>query len=167
MGLGDGDVGPAFDIVAPGHIPELATVEGRFELEIQAGDRQGNVALPVVGCWQHGPLAAPVHQALLALALGPGSLAAANLHNDDVATLLRGQVPAALGLPLARVPVTNSSGAVVYLTPRLDEVAGTYDRTWIAARALVRDDASVDTCIAGDRPRARSRCRVRRAWKIA
>ncbi|HWN71352.1 MAG TPA: hypothetical protein VNM90_27125 [Haliangium sp.] len=147
-----GDSVRAFDIVAPGHIPELATVEGRFELEIQARDRLENLATPVVGCWQHVPLAAPVHQAPLALASGPGAFAAVNLDNDDVATLLGGPVPAALGLPLARIPVTNGSGAVVYLTPRLDEVAGTYDRTWIAARALVRADEIVDTCVAGNPP---------------
>jgi hypothetical protein len=146
------DAGRAFDIVAPGHIPELAAVEGRFDLEIQARDRLENPAAPVVGCWLHVPLAAPVHQAPLALAVGPGSLAAANLDNDDVAALLRGPVPAAQGLPLARIPVSNGSGAVVYLTPRLDEVTGTYDRTWIAARALVRADELADTCIAGDPP---------------
>jgi hypothetical protein len=147
-----GDIGPAFDIVAPGHIPELAQVEGRFELEIQAGDRQGNLALPVIGCWQHVPLAAPVHVAPLALALGPGSLAAANLDNDDVATLLGASVTPALGAPLVRIPVTNGSGEIVYLTPRVDEIAGTYDRTWIAARALVREDDDVDACMAGDPP---------------
>jgi hypothetical protein len=126
-----GDTGPSFDIVAPGYIPELAQVEGR---------------------WQHVPLAAPVHVTPLALALGPGSLAAVNLDNDDVSALLGGTLPAALGLPLVRIPVTNGSGAVVYLTPGLDEIAGTYDRTWIAARALVRADEIVDTCIAGDAP---------------
>ncbi|HWN66748.1 MAG TPA: hypothetical protein VNM90_03860 [Haliangium sp.] len=151
LGLADG-AGRTFDIVAPGHISELATVEGRFELEIQARDRLENLAAPVVGCWQHVPLAAPVHQAPLALVSGPGSLAAVNLDNDDVATLLGGTVSAALGLPLARIPVTNGSGAAVYLTPRLDEVAGTYDRTWIAARALVRADELADTCIAGNPP---------------
>jgi hypothetical protein len=147
-----GDAGRSFDIVAPGYIPELAQVEGRFELEIQAGDRQGNLAAPVVGCWQHVPLAAPVHQAPLVLAAGPGSFAAVNLDNDDVATLLGGALPASLGLPLARIPVDNGSGTVVYLTPHLDEVTGTYDRTWIAARAFVRADDSVDACIAGDPP---------------
>lgn len=147
-----GETGRSFDIVAPGHIPELAQVEGRFELEIQARDRLENLAAPVVGCWQHVPRAAPVHVAPLALASGPGSFAAVNLDNDDVTKLLGGAVPAAQGLPLARIPITNAGSAVVYLTPQLDEVTGTYDRTWIAARALVRMDDNVDTCIAGGAP---------------
>lgn len=143
---------PAFDIVVPGDVPELATVEGRFEIEIQASDRLGNLATPLVGCWQHVPLAAPVHVAPLALASGPGSLTAANLDNDDVAALLGGALPAELGHPLIRIPVTNGSGEVVYMTPQLDELTGTYDRTFLSARALVREDARVDACITGDPP---------------
>ncbi len=143
---------PAFDIAVPGDIPELATVEGRFEIEIQASDRLGNLAAPLVGCWQHVPLAAPVHVAPLALASGPGSLAAANLDNDDVVSLLGGTLPAELGYPLIRIPVTNGSGEVVYLTPQLDELTGTYDRTFVSARALVREDARVDACITGNPP---------------
>jgi hypothetical protein len=147
----DGEA-PAFDIVVPGDIPELAAVEGRFEIEIQASDRLGNLATPIMGCWQHVPLAAPVHVSPLALASGPGSLAAVNLDNDDVVALFGGTLPAELGYPLVRIPVTNGSGEVVYLTPRLDEVTGTYDRTFVSARALVREDARVDTCITGNPP---------------
>jgi hypothetical protein len=143
---------PAFDIVVPGDVPELAAVEGRFEIEIEAGDRLGNLATPLVGCWQHVPLAAPVHVAPLALASGPDSLTAANLDNDDVAALLGGTLPAERGYPLARIPVTNGSGEVVYLTPQLDELTGTYDRTFVSARALVREDARVDACITGNPP---------------
>jgi hypothetical protein len=147
----DGEA-PAFDIVVPGDIAALAQVEGRMELEIQASDRLGNLAAPLVGCWQHVPLAAPVHVAPLALASGPGSLAGADLDNDEVAALLGGALPADLGYPLVRIPVTNGSGEVVYLTPQLDALAGTYDRTFVSARALVREDARVDTCIAGSSP---------------
>jgi hypothetical protein len=143
---------PAFELVVPGDIPELAQIEGRFEIEIQAGDRLGNLATPLIGCWQHVPLAAPVHVAPLALASGPGSLTAANLDNDDVAALLGGTLPAELGHPLVRIPVTNGSGEVVYLTPQLDELTGTYDRTFVSARALVREDARVDACITGNPP---------------
>ena len=86
------------------------------------------------------------------LAAGPGSLAAVNLDNDDVAALLGGALPAELGYPLVRIPVTNGSGEVVYLTPQLDELTGTYDRTFVSARALVREDARVDACITGNPP---------------
>jgi hypothetical protein len=84
--------------------------------------------------------------------LGPGSADSVDLDNDEVHRLLGERLDPAFAFPFARVPVQNDTGELVYLTPSIDELIGTYDRTWIAARAFLREDASPDDCLTTNPP---------------
>jgi hypothetical protein len=145
--------GSVFEVVTLADaVPALAEVEGRFDIEISAVDRLGNPGPVLRGCWQHVPRAAPLYASQVETVLGPGSADSVNLGNDEVHRLLGERLDPALAFPFVRIPVQNNTGEVVYLTPAIDELIGTYDRTWIAARAFLREDASPDDCLTTNPP---------------
>jgi hypothetical protein len=145
--------GSVFEVVALADaVPALAEVEGRFDIEISAVDRLGNPGPVLRGCWQHVPRAAPLYATQAQIVLGPGSADSVNLDNDEVHRLLGERLDPSLALPFVRIPVQNNTDEVVYLTPAIDELIGTYDRTWIAARAFLREDASPDDCLTTSPP---------------
>lgn len=144
--------GSVFEVVALARdIPELVETEDRFDIEISAIDRLGNPSQVMRGCWQHVPRAVPLHGGR-AQAGGPGSVDDINLDNDELHQLLGGELPASLGYPLVRIPVANNTDEVVYLTPNIDELTGTYDRTWLAMRAFLRADDNIDNCLITNPP---------------
>jgi hypothetical protein len=146
--------GSVFEVVALADaVPALAEVEGRFDIEIAAVDRLGNPGPVLRGCWQHVPRAAPLYASGEAqIVLGPGSADRVNLDNDEVHRLLGERLDPSLAFPFLRIPVQNNTDEVVYLTPAIDELIGTYDRIWIAARAFLRQDASPDNCLTANPP---------------
>jgi hypothetical protein len=146
--------GSVFEVVALADaVPALAEVEGRFDIEISAVDRLGNPGPVLRGCWQHVPRAAPLYSTGEAqVVLGPGSVDSVNLDNDEVHRLLGERLDPSRAFPFARIPVQNNTDEVVYLTPAIDELIGTYDRTWIAARAFLREDESLDNCLTTNPP---------------
>jgi hypothetical protein len=145
--------GSVFEVVALADaVPALAEVEGRFDIEISAVDRLGNPGPVLRGCWQHVPRAAPLYATQAQIVIGPGSADSVNLENDEVHRLLGGRLAPSLAFPFVRIPVQNNTDEVVYLTPAIDELIGTYDRTWIAARAFLREDASPDNCLTTNPP---------------
>jgi hypothetical protein len=146
--------GSVFEVVALADaVPALAEVEGRFDIEIAAVDRLGNSGPVLRGCWQHVPRAAPLYASAEAqLVLGPGSVDSVNLANDEVHRLLGERLDPGFAFPFVRIPVQNNTGEVVYLTPAIDELLGTFARTWLAARAFLREDASPDDCLTTNPP---------------
>jgi hypothetical protein len=144
--------GSVFEVVALADaVPALTEVEGRFDIEISAVDRLGNPGPVLRGCWQHVPRAAPLYASTEAqIVIGPGSADSVNLDNDEVHRLLGERLDPALAFPFVRIPVQNNTDEVVYLTPAIDELSGTYDRTWIAARAFLREDDRPDDCLTGN-----------------
>jgi hypothetical protein len=146
--------GSVFEVVAlAGAVPALAEIEGRFDIEISAVDRLGNPAPVLRGCWQHVPPAAPLYASGEAqIVLGPGSADSVNLANDEVHRLLGERLDPALAFPFVRIPVQNNTDEVVYLTPAINELIGNFARTWIAARAFLREDASPDDCLTTNPP---------------
>jgi hypothetical protein len=145
--------GRVFEVVALADaVPALVEFEGRFDIELSAVDRLGNPGPVLRGCWQHVPRAAPLSASQAQLVLGPGSVDSINLDNDEVHRLLGERLDPALAYPFVRIPVQNNTDEVVYLTPAIDELIGTYDRTWIAARAFLREDASPDDCLTANPP---------------
>jgi hypothetical protein len=145
--------GSLFEVVALADaVPALAEVEGRFDIEISAMDRLGNPGLVLRGCWQHVPRAAPLYSTQPQFVLGPGSVDSINLDNDEVHRLLGERLDLVLAFPFVRIPVQNNTDEVVYLTPAIDELIGTFARTWIGARAFLREDASPDDCLTTNPP---------------
>ena len=145
--------GSVFEVVALADaVPALAEVEGRFDIEISAVDRLGNPSQVMRGCWQHVPRAAPLHAGAAQIVLGPGSADSVNLDNDEVHRLLGARLDPSFAFPFVRIPVQNNTGELVYLTPSIDALIGTYDRTWIAARAFLRQDTSPDDCLTTNPP---------------
>jgi hypothetical protein len=146
--------GSVFEVVALADaVPALAEVEGRFDIEISAVDRLGNPGPVLRGCWQHVPRAAPLYAGREAqIVLGPGSADSVNLDNDEVHRLFGERLDPAFAFPFVRIPVQNNTDELVYLTPAIDELIGTYDRTWIAARAFLRDDDNPDDCLTTSPP---------------
>jgi hypothetical protein len=146
--------GSVFEVVALADVvPALSEVEGRFDIEISAVDRLGNPGPVLRGCWQHVPRAAPLYSSGEAqIVLGPGSADSINLDNDEVHRLLGERLDPALAFPFVRIPVQNNTGEVVYITPAIDELIGTFARTWLAARAFLREDASPDGCLTTNPP---------------
>ena len=145
--------GSVFEVVAlADSVPALAEVEGRFDIEILAVDRLGNPGPVLRGCWQHVPRAAPLYATQPQFVLGPGSVDSINLDNDEVHRLLGERLDPALAHPFVRIPVQNNTDEVVYLTPTIDELIGTFARTWIAARAFLRDDNVPDSCLTTSPP---------------
>jgi hypothetical protein len=145
--------GSVFEVVALADtVPALAEVEGRFDIEIAAVDRLGNSGPVLRGCWQHVPRAAPLYATPAQIVLGPGSVESVNLDNDEIHRLLGDRLDPLLAYPFVRIPVQNNTDEVVYLTPAIDELIGTYDRTWIAARAFLREDEAPDSCLTTNPP---------------
>jgi hypothetical protein len=145
--------GSVFEVVALADaVPALAEVEGRFDIEISAVDRLGNPGPVLRGCWQHVPRAAPLYATQAQIVLGPGSADSVDLDNDEIHRLLGERLEPSFAYPFVRIPVQNNTDEVVYLTPAIDELIGTYDRTWIAARAFLRADASPDNCLTTNPP---------------
>lgn len=145
--------GSVFEVVALADaVPALVEVEGRFDIEISAVDRVGNPGPVLRGCWQHVPRAAPLYATQAQIVLGPGSADSVNLDNDEVHRLLGERLDPAFAFPFVRIPVQNNTDEVVYLNPAIDELIGTYDRTWIAARAFLRDDNNPDDCLTTSPP---------------
>ncbi|ACY15313.1 hypothetical protein [Haliangium ochraceum] len=150
---GASPLGRVFEVVASeAEVSALADVEGRFDIEITARDRLGNPSEVMRGCWQHIPRAAPLHAGQLEEETGPGSLASLNLDNDDIALLFGDPRPASLGFPLVSVPLENNTDETIYLTLSLDQLEGTFSRTWLESRAFLRSDIQARDCLNGNPP---------------
>lgn len=124
-------------------VPSLATTEGVYTLSLRARDALGNEAAPLMTCWEHMLLAAPLRADPFEVALGPGSFDAARLEGDNLAPVLRGEVQPVL----ARFALENNTGADVYLTLRIDELAGRYQAEWLRSRAFLREEVGEDDCL--------------------
>jgi hypothetical protein len=149
----DSAPGSVFEVVALADaVPALVEDEDRFDIEISAVDRLGNPGPVLRGCWQNVPRAMPLYARQAEVVVGPGSPDSLNLDNDEIHRLLGERLDPSLAYPFVRIPVQNNTDEVVYFTPTIDELIGTFGRTWIAARALLRDDSNPDDCLASSPP---------------
>lgn len=130
----------------------LASTEGRFDIEISAKDQLGNVSEVAQGCFTHVPRAAPLYAGPVVSETGPGTLDGLNLENDDLPLVFGESLPASLGYPLVSIPIANNTDTTVYLTLNLDQLTGSFSRTWLSSRAFVRSDASISDCLSTTPP---------------
>jgi hypothetical protein len=145
--------GSVFEVAALADaVPALVEAEDRFDIEISAIDRLGNSGPVLRGCWQHVPRAMPLYARQAETMVGPGSPDSLNLDNDEIHRLLGERLDPSLAYPFVRIPVQNNTDEVVYFTPAIDELIGTFGRTWIAARAFLRADLNPDDCLATSPP---------------
>lgn len=125
-------------------IPELATTEAVFVLEIRAEDLVGEVSPAASGCWQHVPLGPPLWVGPPGDTVGPGSLQATRLEANNLAPLLNGMVPE--GKVLAAFEIYNGTFDPAFVTLQYDQPLGSYQGEWARGATFIAE-LGIDGCL--------------------
>jgi hypothetical protein len=113
-------------------VPELATVEEIFEIQIRARDAFQNLAEPVSRCWIHTPLAAPLWVSPATEATGPASIRAVKLDPDsNLAALINAMDEREVMV----FEVKNGTDTPVYVDFDYLQPGARYDLAWQRSNA--------------------------------
>ncbi len=139
-------------------IPELASVEGIFDIEVQASDWERNKSPVLRGCWNHRPLAAPIQAGSIAYATGMNALENRRLENDNLGELIRGLPDPTPAAVVAGFDIDNPNEDPVYVSFRIDDLIGDYRFIWRVGHRAIEQDETPSRCLSNgfcslERPR--------------